>query len=84
MVGERLGIEIDAGQRWKDEDKGMHVFAAALYSLMKQEKYDGRQGNFRDFLLDLLRSGRLAPGKIKDLSGAFYGLGTHRHCLPCG
>lgn len=40
---ENTGIENDARRRWREEDDGIHVLAAALYGLMKQEKYDGRQ-----------------------------------------
>jgi hypothetical protein len=65
LIGERFGIENDARRRWKDEDDGMHVLAAALYNLMKQEKYDGRQENFRDFLLRNLLAGKLSVEKIK-------------------
>jgi hypothetical protein len=72
IIGERLGIENDARRRWKDEDDGMHVLAAALYYLMKQEKYDGRRENFRAFLLRILREQKLSAGKIKLLYDEFY------------
>lgn len=67
MIGEQFGIENDARRRWKDEDEGMHVFAAVLYDLMKQEKYDGQKENFRNFLLRILLEGKLSAGKIKPL-----------------
>lgn len=63
IIGERFGIENDAFRRWQEEDGGMHVLVAALYNLMKREKYDGRRENFRDFLLKVLRSGKLSADK---------------------
>lgn len=64
IIGKRFGITNDAGRRWQEEDDGMHVLAAALYDSMKQEKYDGRQENFRNFMLRVLRSGKLSTGHI--------------------
>lgn len=72
IIGERLGLETAARRRFKEEDDGMHVFGAALYNLMKQEKYDGRQEVFRNFLLRVLLSGKLSAGKIKPLYDNFY------------
>ncbi len=63
IIGERFGIENDASRRRQEEDDGMHVLAAALYDLMKREKYDGRQENFRDFLLKAISSGKLTADK---------------------
>jgi hypothetical protein len=63
IIAERFGIETDARHRWQEEDDGMHVLTAALYDLMKHEKYDGRQENFRAFLLRVLHTGKLLPVK---------------------
>lgn len=67
VVGERLKIERDAPHRWKEEDDGIHVLAAVMYGMMKQENYDGSHEPFRDFLVRMLKTGRLAPGKILQL-----------------
>jgi hypothetical protein len=50
----------------------MHVFGAAVYSLMKEQKFDGKQETFRDFLIRMVRSGQLAAGKVKTIYDAFY------------
>jgi hypothetical protein len=67
VIGERLKIGRDARRRWKEEDDGIHVLAAVMYGMMKQENYDGSHEPFRDFLLRMLKTGRLAPGKIRQL-----------------
>ena len=72
VVGERLKVERDARRRWKEEDDGIHVLAAVMYCLMRQENYDGSHEPFRDFLLRMLKTGRLAPGKIRQLNQTIY------------
>jgi hypothetical protein len=67
VASERLKIGRDARQRWKDEDDGMHVFSVALYSLMKQESFSQSQEPFREFLIRMIRTGKLAKGKIKTI-----------------
>jgi hypothetical protein len=72
LIDERFKIAGDARRRWKEEDEGMHVFAVALYSLMKQEKLDEGRESFRDFLVRMIRSGKLKAGGVKKLYDAFY------------
>jgi hypothetical protein len=72
VVQERLDIAREPRQRWREEDDGMHVFAVALYSLMKREDYGGRGEPFRDFLVRAIRSGKLGAGSIEPAYKAFY------------
>ena len=72
VASERLNIGRDARRRWKDEDDGMHVFAVALYSTMTQENFDHSQEAFRDFLMRMIKTGKLAKGKIQPIYQAFY------------
>lgn len=72
VAGERLKIGRDARQRWKDEDEGMHVFSVALYSLMKQENFGQSREPFREFLIRMIRTGKLSKGKIKTIYQDFY------------
>lgn len=72
MSSERLQIAKEPHQRWKESDDGMHVFAVALYSVMKEEGYNARNEEFSDFLVRMIRSGKLAPGRIRPLFEKFY------------
>lgn len=38
-----------------------------LYGMMKRENYDGSREPFRDFLLRMLKTGKLSPGRIRQL-----------------
>jgi hypothetical protein len=76
LINEKLRVEVEARRRWKENDDGMHVLAVALYSLMKHENYDGEKEDFREFLLRMIRSGKLETGKLKPLYRAFYAEGA--------
>jgi hypothetical protein len=39
---------------------------------MKEEKFNEKREAFRDFLVRMIRSQKLAPGKIKSIYDAFY------------
>lgn len=68
LVNESFNIGRDPRERWRDEDGGMHVLAAALYHTLKTE---GFTGGFRDFLVDALQN-QLAPGHVEAVYNAFY------------
>ncbi len=72
VINERMGIALDPYKRWKESDGGMHVFAVALYSVMKEEHFNVKKETFRDFLVRMIHSEKLAPGKIKSIYGRFY------------
>lgn len=72
IINEKLGFEREAHQRWKENDDGMHVFAVALYNVMKEEDYNEKGELFRDFLIRMIRTGKLAPGKTKQIYDDFY------------
>ena len=68
LVMERLHLAEKPQQRWKEEDDGLHVFAAVLHGTMKETGYPVPGEPFRDYLLRMCRTGAIAPGRI----GALY------------
>ena len=72
LVNEKLKIDREAHLRWKESDDGMHVFAVALYEVMKKEHFNDKHETFQDFVIRCIRSGELSPGKIKPLYEALY------------
>jgi hypothetical protein len=73
IVAEKFGMGSDPQAYWRMQDDGIHVLAVALYSLMKQQKFDGSKESFPEFLKRQLRSGALANGQIEKLNHAFFG-----------
>jgi len=39
---------------------------------MKEEDFNGERESFRDFLIRMIRSGKLKAGSIKPINDAFY------------
>jgi hypothetical protein len=79
IINDKFQVEVEARKRWKQNDDGIHVFAVALYNLMKAENFAGRGEPFRDFLIRMIRSGKLAPGKIEAIYNAFYSGNISQH-----
>jgi hypothetical protein len=72
IINEGFFPDYDARDRWKKNDDGMHVLAAALYSVMKRENYNERGEVFRDFLIRIVEEEKLVPGKVEEIYNAFY------------
>lgn len=72
IINERLGIANNALTRWTENDGGMHVLAAALYRVMKNERFGGTGESLREFLVRQIEAGDLKPGQIKGLYDAFH------------
>jgi len=73
ILAERFGMGGDPRAYWRMQDDGIHVFAVALYQLMKQQKFDGSSESFPIFLKQQLRSGALLHGQIEKLNREFFG-----------
>lgn len=73
LIAEKNGTAAEPRQRWKKSDGGLHVFAACLYSILKEEGYGTMtpEEPFQAHLLNLLRT-RLLPGQLKTLYDNFY------------
>ena len=65
MVSEKLGLSEGPGDRWKNADGGMHVFANALYQVMTEENFNANGELFADFLIRMIAEGRFDQGRIK-------------------
>lgn len=72
IINEKFGYAKDAKTRWKESDEGIHVLAIALYRIMKDENYNERNEKFRDFLLRIVNSGTLKPGRVMDYYDKLY------------
>jgi hypothetical protein len=62
VIAEKLGVALDAKERWRQNDEGMHVFAAALYETLRQSDY---KAPFDQYLLDALRTKFTTKGYLK-------------------
>ena len=71
LLAERFGMGHDTREYWREQDGGIHVFAVAIYSLMKGRHFDSNQEPFSVFLKRMFRESELSSEKVEKLNAAF-------------
>ncbi len=61
MIAEALGFARNPGDRWNKADDGMHVLAAGLYALLRQDRWHDTGGSIEQWLDRATKEGRLGP-----------------------
>lgn len=61
LISEALGVARNPADRWRKSDDGMHVLAAGLYGLLRQDRWVQTGGSIEQWLADAAVGGRLAP-----------------------
>jgi len=64
LISEALGVGRNPADRWRKQDDGMHVLAAGLYGLLRQDRWVDTGGNIETWLDEATRKGRLAPAVL--------------------
>lgn len=73
-MGRRLGLGSDADTEklFRMSDDGMHVLAPVVYRLLTETGFfDGHEA-FQPWLVRMVKTGRIAPGKIPPIEGATW------------
>jgi hypothetical protein len=71
IIAESFAMGGNPQRYWKEQDDGIHVFAVALYTLMKQQNFLEKHETFSVFLDRTIRSGDLSNGSIEELNRKF-------------
>lgn len=82
IIRERLGYGQPPAKRWADSDEGMHVFAAALYGMLKADRFDQRGGSTEAWLDRAQARGQLAPAALYATAVAVLGRAVDRLWPP--
>jgi hypothetical protein len=61
LISEALGVGRNPAERWRQADDGMHVIAAGLYGLLREDKWSETGGSIEQWLAEAVRRGRLDP-----------------------
>lgn len=61
LISESLGVARNPADRWRKADDGIHVLAAGLYGLLRQDRWIDTGGSIEAWLAGSVRAGRLAP-----------------------
>jgi hypothetical protein len=64
LISEALGVARNPADRWRKADDGMHVLAAGLYGLLRQDRWVETGGSIETWLAEATRKGRLAPANL--------------------
>jgi hypothetical protein len=64
MISEELGFGRNPADRWRKSDDGMHVLAAGLYGLLRQDRWHETGGSIEDWIGQATRKGRLKPAVL--------------------
>jgi hypothetical protein len=71
VIAERFGMGHDSRDYWREQDGGIHVFAVALYGLMKGRGFGDKPEPFPAFLKRMFREGRFSKGQIEQVNREF-------------
>lgn len=61
LISEALGVGRNPADRWRKADEGMHVIAAGLYGLLRQDRWSETGGAIEPWLAQATAAGRLDP-----------------------
>lgn len=64
MVSEALGVARNPADRWRMADDGIHVIAAGVYGLLRQDRWNREGGSIEAWLADAVQRGRFAPANF--------------------
>lgn len=61
MISEELGFGRNPADRWHNSDDGIHVLAAGLYGLLREDRWQAYGGSIEAWLDGATKAGRLSP-----------------------
>jgi hypothetical protein len=76
LVSERFGVARNACQYWKEQDGGMHVLAAAMYTDYKQASAQNPKP-YSQWLTHAVQDGQLRGGNLRETVQSFF---SPAHC----
>ena len=71
-IASRFGMAQDPKKYWREQDEGIHVFAVALYSLMKEQQFGNPAEPFPAFLKRMFKEGKFSGNQIEQRNKAFF------------
>jgi len=64
LIVEQLSVARNPADRWRTSDDGMHVLAAGLYGLLREDRWSRRGGSIEAWLESSTAAGRLRPDSL--------------------
>ena len=82
LIGERLEVARNPRDRWRSNDGGMHVLAAAFYDLMKSDGFARTGGNLEEWVARKIADGAFEPPSLHAAAGKVLGYPADRLWPP--
>jgi len=73
IVAERMGFEWGPSSRWRNADEGMHMLAAAIYQMLREDRFDRTGGNYSEWLRSAIERGMFTPDEVKRRAALIVG-----------
>lgn len=64
LISEALGVARNPADRWRKADDGIHVIAAGLYGMLRDDRWIEQGGSIENWLENAASQGRLAAAKF--------------------
>ncbi|MEZ0241852.1 MAG: hypothetical protein ACAH11_00645 [Sphingomonas sp.] len=68
LIGEAFGVGRNPADRWRTNDDGIHVLAAGLYGMLREDKWIQTGGDIEAWLGRAVRTGRLSPSMLHSVA----------------
>jgi hypothetical protein len=78
LVGEKVGVGRNPCQYWKEQDGGMHVLAAAIYTDYKQASSANPDLSYAQWFVRAVQDGQLRGSNLQKAVQTFFSA-THCH-----
>jgi hypothetical protein len=65
IVADRMGFDLGPSARWRNADGGMHMLAAAIYQMLREDRFGTKGGSFAEWFDSAIDRGLFAPAQVK-------------------
>jgi hypothetical protein len=73
IVANRMGFGWGPGSRWRTTDDGMHMLAAAIYQMLREDRFDRTGGDYSEWLDSAIERGMFTPEEVKRRAALIVG-----------
>ena len=73
IVLDRIDLGQGPGTRWRNTDGGMHMLAAAIYQMLREDDFHKTGGNYSEWLDSAIERGMFAPEEVRRRAASVVG-----------
>ena len=73
IVADRMGFDQGPGARWRTSDGGMHMLAAAIYQMLREDRFGETGGRFAEWFDSAIDRGLFSPAEVRRRAAMIVG-----------